>query len=240
MERSLPTRGRRRTLALGLGLLIASLPAFAQYHHGRGGGGGRFAQFRSARPAQMRYQNGERNQPAPIERRQAPMAQMRAQQPAPIERRTAPLGRGPKGEHLAQWMNQHSGLSPQQQQQALEREPGFRDLPPQTQQHMRNRLAQLDAMSPVERQRVLAHTEWMEHLTLQQRAEVRGPMEQLGSLPEDQRRAVARSFRELRDLPPDQRMAAMNSERYSWMNGNQRATLTNLLRIEPLLPPPGR
>ena len=40
-------------------------------------------------------------------------------------------------------MSQHRNLSPQQQQQALDREPGFRDLPQETQQRMHNRLAQL-------------------------------------------------------------------------------------------------
>jgi hypothetical protein len=67
---------------------------------------------------------------------------------------------------------------------------------------------------------------------------VSGALQQLGALPPAQRSVVARSFRELRDLPPDQRMAAMNSPRYAGqMNDVQRATLTNLLRIEPMLPP---
>jgi hypothetical protein len=50
---------------------------------------------------------------------------------------------------------------------------------------------------------------------------------------------VARSFRELRELPPAQRWSAMNSPRYAGqMNDAQRASLSNLLRVEPLLPPP--
>jgi ATP-dependent exoDNAse (exonuclease V) alpha subunit len=144
-------------------------------------------------------------------------------------------GRGPKGEHLAEWMNQHRELSPGQQQQALEKEPGFNQLPAQTQQRMRDRLAQLNAMSPEQRQRVLKNNEHMETLSPDQRGQVRGAMQQLGALPPDQRRAVARSFRELRDLPADQRSAAMSRLP---LNDAQRSTLGNLIRVEPLLPPP--
>jgi hypothetical protein len=144
---------------------------------------------------------------------------------------------GRNGEHLAQWMNQHSGLTLQQQEQALEREPGFRELPAQTQQRMRQRLAQLNAMPPQERQRILARTEVMERLSPEQRSQVRGAMQQLGSLPPYQRQEVSRSFRQLRELPPDQRMAAMDSYRYRSLNEAQRTTLTNLLQVEPMLPP---
>lgn len=179
------------------------------------------------------------------------------QQPAPIERRAPPatqppngavgphtggpnrtIGNGPKGEHLAEWMNRHSNLTLEQQQQALEREPGFHELPAQTQQRMRERLSQLNAMSPLERQRILDRTEAMERLSPEQRTQVRGAMQRLSSLPPDQRQMVARSFRELRQLPPNQRMAAMMSPRYSWMNPLQKSTLTNLIQVAPMLPPP--
>jgi hypothetical protein len=143
--------------------------------------------------------------------------------------------RAPKGEHLAEWMNQHSGLSLAQQQQALQREPGFRELPPQTQQRELDRLAQLNAMSPQQRDRLIRNNEHLELLTPDQRGQVRGAMQQLGALPPDQRRVVARNFRELRDLPPEQRASAMSRMP---LNDAQRATLGNLLRVEPLLPPP--
>ena len=187
-----------------------------------------------------------------------------AQAPAPIERRappsnyrlpaTPPTGRaagrnagpertpahGPHGEHLAQWMSQHSALSPDQQQQALGHEPGFEALAPDTQQRMRQRLLQLDAMSPERRQRLLARNEAMERLTPNQRAEVRGALGQLGSLPPEQRHAVAHTFRALRDLPAEQRLQAYNSGRFGPpLNDAQRSILLNLLRVEPMLPPPG-
>jgi hypothetical protein len=142
-----------------------------------------------------------------------------------------------KGEHLGDWMARHSSLSPAQQQQALEREPGFRQLTPEQQQRERDQLARLNAMPPDQRQRTLERTEAMERLSPEQRVQVRSAMQQLGSLPPDQRQVVAKSFRELRGLAPDQRYAALNSARYSNLSPQQRATLDNLIRVEPMLPP---
>ncbi len=176
----------------------------------------------------------QEGQPAPIERR-PPAGVMVRPGGVPEQHLVGPNGRR-GGEHLPEWMNQHQGMTLEQQQQALDREPGFRELPQQTQLRMHQRLAELNAMSPIQRQRLLEHTEAMERLDPVQRSEVRGAMRQLGSLPPDQRRQVVRSFRELRMLPPDQRMGAMNSPRYGWMTYEQRTTLTNLLQIAPMLP----
>ena len=175
---------------------------------------------------------GQQQKPAPIERR--PPAQA---QPADTGQQhlVGPNGRR-GGEHLAEWMNQHQGMTLEQQQQALDQEPGFLELPAQTQQRMHERLAQLNAMTPLQRQRLLEHTEAMERLTLGQRSQVREAMQRLGSLPIDQRRQVMRSFRELRQLPPNQRMVVMMSMRYSWMNTAQREALTRLIQVEPMLP----
>ncbi len=125
----------------------------------------------------------------------------------------------------------------EQQQSALDREPGFRELPLATQIQMHQRLAQLNAMTPEMRARTLAHSEAMERLNPAQRSQVRGAMEQLGSLPMEQRRQVIRSFRELRMLPPGERFGVMNSPRYGWLNYAQKTVLTNLIVIAPLLPP---
>ena len=179
---------------------------------------------------------GQQQAPAPIERRAPPATQPTNGAGGPHSGPNRANGNGRRGEHLPEWMNQHRGLTLEQQQQALEREPGFRELPSPTQQRMRERLSQLSAMSPQERERIVDRTEVMERLSPEQRTQVRGAMQQLGSLPPNQRQMVARSFRELRQLPPNQRMAAMNSERYRWMNEEQRTTLTNLIQVAPMLP----
>lgn len=198
--------------------------------------------------AQLRHrQQGimqREQQAAPVVRQPPAAPQPMGGQPAPVVRRDVPPMAGqarriPDSGHLGQWMNQHSNLTPAEQQQALQREPGFRELPAQTQQRYIERLAQLNAMPAGERQKMLARNEWMEHLNPDQRAQVRGATEELGALPPDQRGVVARSFRQLRELPPEQRGAAMNSERYrGQMNPAQLDALRNLIRVAPLMPPP--
>jgi hypothetical protein len=142
-------------------------------------------------------------------------------------------------EHLAEWMDRHSNMPLEQQQRALQNEPGFHDLPPQTQQRMLDRLSRLNNMPPDQRRRILERNEVMEHLTPNQRQQVRGAMQQLGALPTDRRRVVARAFRDLRDMPPAQRQATLNSESFrSQFSDTERGTLSNLLAVEPLLPPP--
>jgi len=214
-------------------LACASLGAFGQ-HGGQRGGGARPAPVIRRAPAAGLRGSAVQQRPAPIERR-APGA-------APVVRGApggAMVGANPvaKGEHLGDWMSRHSNLSPAQQQQALERSPDFRQLPPDQQQRERNQLARLNAMPQDQRQRTLERTEMMERLSPDQRVQVRGAMQQLGALPPDQRQMVARSFRELRGLPPEERVAAMNSARYGYLNPAQRATLNNLIRVEPMLPP---
>lgn len=201
-----------------------------------------YAEHRGFAPQyQAQYQGSGQQQetPAPIERR-PPAAKpwgSSGERPAMASPNRS-ITNGHHGEHLPEWMNRHSGLTLQQQQVALEREPGFRELPPPTQQRMLQRLSQLNAMSPEERERILDRNEAMERLSLDQRSQVRGAMEQLGSLPPDQRHMVARSFREIRELPPEQRMAIVNSGSYGWMNEAQRSTLIHLIRVAPMLPPP--
>ena len=179
---------------------------------------------------QNRGFGGQQQMPAPIERLPA-----RPGRPAGERQLVGPNGRR-GGEHLPEWMNQHSGMTLEQQQQALDREPGFRELPVPTQMQMHQRLAQLNAMTPEMRARTLAHTEAMERLNPVQRSQVRGAMQQLGSLPMDERRQVIRSFRELRMYPPEQRFGVMNSPRYGWLNYAERTVLTNLIVVAPMLP----
>lgn len=147
-------------------------------------------------------------------------------------------GPKPNQEHLAQWMQHHQNLTPEQQQRALENEPGFRQLPPQTQQRMRERLAQLNSMSPNQRSRTLERAEWMEQLNAQQKGEVRGAMAQLGRLPDDRRRIVARAFRDLRAMPQSQRQAYLSSDYLQrQLSPPERETLMHLMAVEPMLPP---
>ncbi len=171
--------------------------------------------------------NGMNQQPA----RQSPQQSFWRQQPN---------GMGPnstRGEHLQQWMQQHNSLTTQDQQRALQREPGFNQLPQQTQQRMLDRLQRLNSMPPKQRERTLQRSEQMERLSPVQRGEVRSAMGELGALSQDRRRAVARTFRELRPMSPDQRNQFLNSPAFrQQFNDQERGTLENLLTVSPMLP----
>jgi hypothetical protein len=144
-----------------------------------------------------------------------------------------------KNEHLLQWIDRHSNLTPEQRQQAFEQEhPGFRNLPPEKQQQLRARLAELNAMPPAKLKHLLEWNETMERLTPAQRLQVNKATQQLAALPKDQHLYVARTFRGLRELPPEQRKAVLSSDRFAHLNSAERATLNSLMAVEPLLPPP--
>ena len=156
-------------------------------------------------------------------------------EPEPAQRREGAMGA--HGEHLAQWMNQHAGLTPEQQQTALEREPGFHDLPTQTQQRMRERLSQLDSMPPAQRSRVIQRTEAMERLTPDQRGEVRHAMSQLSDLPPERRHAVERTFRSMRLLTPQQQSVYLqNPAVRGAFSEREFVALNSLIGVSPLLP----
>jgi hypothetical protein len=144
-----------------------------------------------------------------------------------------------KNEHLLQWIDRHSNLTPEQQLQAFGQEhPGFRSLPPEKQQQLRARLAELNAMPPAKRKHLLEWNETMARLNPAQRSQVNNAMKQLAALPQDQHLYVARTFRGLRELPPEQRKAVLSSDRFDHLNNAERATLNSLMAVESLLPPP--
>lgn len=172
---------------------------------------------------------------APIVR-QAPSASAAQPMNAPPKPAASPTK-----EHLPEWMERHRDLTPQQQQQALQNEPGFRQLPAATQQRMLSRLAQLNAMAPQQRRQLLERAEEMEHLNPDQRQQVRGAMAELGRLPAERRRIVARAFRDLRMMPVNQRQAYLSSEYlHRELSPQERITLGDLMAVEPLLPQTNR
>src|ERR1700677_1379044 len=69
--------------------------------------------------------------------------------------------------HLGTWLQQHGNLPPEQQEKALESEPGFSRLAPETQQKLIDRLRQINRMPPKQRQRTVDHIEAMERLSPQ-------------------------------------------------------------------------
>ena len=136
--------------------------------------------------------------------------------------------------HLGTWLQRHQNLTPEQQEKALQSEPGFKELPPETQQRLLNRLQQLNRMPPEQRQRMLDHIEAMEHLTPQMRQQVRASIQDFRTLPPDRQRLVRKAFRDLREYPPEQRTAMMNSPKFqAQFSPQERSILGNILAVEP-------
>lgn len=176
--------------------------------------------------------------PAQPDRHPAPVVRMSPSMQRPSGQPGNRPNAVPRGAHLGQWMQQHNNLSAQQQERALEHEPGFSQLPQQTQQRMVQRLDRLNSMPEQKRERVISRGEALERMTPQQRGSVRNAMGELGALPQDRRRQVARSFRELRNMPPEQRNSILSSPEYrQQFSDEERGTLGNLLSVGPLLPP---
>jgi hypothetical protein len=142
--------------------------------------------------------------------------------------------------HLGTWLQRHGNLPPEQQEKALQNEPGFNSLPPETQQKLLNRLRQINQMPPNQRQRTVDHIEALERLTPQMRQQVHTSMQQLHALPEDRQRLVKKAFRDLRAYPPEQRAAMMNSGQFqSQFTPQERGILGNILAAEPYQPERG-
>jgi phage-related protein len=136
--------------------------------------------------------------------------------------------------HLGAWLQRHRSLSPQDQERALESEPGFNRLPPETQQKLLDRLHQINRMPPEQRQRTVDHIEALEHLTPQRRQQVRASFQDFHALPVDRQRMVRKAFRDLREYPPEQRQAMMNSGQFqAQFTPQERGILSNILAVEP-------
>jgi hypothetical protein len=139
--------------------------------------------------------------------------------------------------HLGTWLQRHGNLSPEEQEKALQNEPGFQQLSPETQQKLLNRLRQINRMPPNQRQRTVDQIEAMEHLTPQRRQQVRASVQEFHALPVDRQRLVKKAFRDLREYPPEQREAMMNSSQFqAQFSPQERNILGNILAVEPYQP----
>jgi hypothetical protein len=145
-------------------------------------------------------------------------------------------GTAPPG-HLGSWLNQHSNLPVQGQQQLLRNDPSFKNLPQSDQQRLMQQLQQVNQLPEQERQRRLARAETIERMSPQDRMQLNQSTRQLSTLAPDRQTIVKRAFRDLRGVPLDQRQTVLNSQRYQGQFSNEeRGILGNLLRAEPYQP----
>jgi len=141
------------------------------------------------------------------------------------------------GGHAGDWLRRYQGLSPSEQERALQSDPAFRRLPPERQQLLRQRLHHFASLPPEQQQRMLNRMETWEHLTPGQKQQARELFGRMQQLPSDRRRMVTTAVRDLRAMPPGQREAIIDSNRFRGMFSlEERDIMRGATRL-PLAPP---
>lgn len=186
----------------------------------------RFAQ--TARPSQAAHAPAPQSRPMPEIRSGTRPEQQGAGRPGQQS------AQRPGQQHLPEWWSNHRAMTPSQREDALRREPGFRNLPSDQQQRLINRLHTFEERSPEQQQRILQRNENFERLSPERKQEVRGASQALSQMSPDRQQVVRHAFQQLRRMPPQQRQQLLNSGVYGGQFSSQeRTVLGNLLAIEP-------
>jgi hypothetical protein len=155
----------------------------------------------------------------------------------PVQGRQAAPKPYPGQGHAGDWLRRYRGLSPGEQERALQNDPGFRRLSPERQQLLRQRLQHFLSLPPQQQQRMLNRMETWEHLTPGQKQQAREVFGRLRQLPADRQRMVTTAVRDLRAMPPGQREQIIDSNRFKGMfSPEERDIMRGATRL-PLAPP---
>jgi hypothetical protein len=141
------------------------------------------------------------------------------------------------GGHAGDWLRRYKGMSPGEQERALQNDPAFRRLSPEHQQLLRQRLHHFASLPPEQQQRMLNRMETWEHLTPGQKQQARALFGRMQQLPSDRRRMVTTAVRDLRAMPPGEREQIIDSNRFrSVFSPEERDIMRGATRL-PLAPP---
>ena len=141
------------------------------------------------------------------------------------------------GGHAGDWLRRYKGMSPGEQERALQSDPAFRRLSPERQQLLRQRLHHFASLPPEQQQRMLNRMETWEHLTPGQKQQARALFGRMQQLPSDRRRMVSTAVRDLRAMPPGEREQIIDSNRFrSVFSPEERDIMRGATRL-PLAPP---
>jgi Protein of unknown function (DUF3106) len=159
----------------------------------------------------------------------------------PVQARPAQMPNHPQPHpgqgHAGDWLRRYKGMSPSEQERALQSDPGFRRLSPERQQLLRQRLHHFASLPPEQQQRMLNRMETWEHLTPGQKQQAREVFGRLRQLPPDRQRMVTTAVRDLRAMPPGQREQIIDSHRFqSVFSPQERDIMRGATRL-PLAPP---
>ena len=129
------------------------------------------------------------------------------------------------GPHAGQWLREHGDDPPEKQMKELQSDPNFRRLSPERQQQFINRLNRLNSMPAQRREQTLNELDVIEHMTPQQRERARGLFSDLRRMPDERQRAVGSALRDLRIMSPEDRQRTIDSEDYRRNYSDQERNL---------------
>jgi len=205
---------------LSLLLLAAMLPATSQARPVLSAAEGLF-QDAPSRPGERRgFRDSDRRAPRP-----------RGQ----LDRRGAPL---PPPWLLQQMMD----VPADQQQQALESNPLFRELSPDSQERMRNSLRRFQELPPDRREELLGRIRRFQQMPPARQQELIERQRRFRELPPDERQRIEQRFDAFRRLSPEQRERAREiySSRWRSLSPDRRRALMDEFRRLRALPPDER
>lgn len=168
---------------------------------------------------------------SPSPQRLLPQSQASPQKnPGPGKKKNAQ----PPVHRMGEWLEAHQNLPLDQQEKALENDPGFKKLPPARQAALRERLRSFNSLTPEQRQRAFQRMNFMAGLTHAQREQIRQSQQQLQGLPEERRVMIHKALRHLRQMDAQQRAEVMQSERFkSTFSDQEQGILKQLSAINP-------
>ncbi len=138
------------------------------------------------------------------------------------------------GPHRGEWLRQHQNQPLQEQERALRNDPSFRQLSPERQQQLVNRLRDFNSRPPEQRQRMLERMETFEHLPQPQRERLRSLYGEMRGLPESRRMAVRQAARQLGGMHPADRERLLHSPQFQRNFSPQEQNLVRgLVQLEP-------
>lgn len=157
------------------------------------------------------------------------LPQAQGKNSGPAKKKTA------QPEHrMGEWLEAHKNLPPDQQEKALESDPGFKNLPPLQQAKLRDQLRRFNSLPPAQRERALIRMRFLAGLSPAQRAQIRQAQRELQGLPEDRRLMVHKAVRHLSQMDPQQRAEVMQSDRFkSTFSDQEQGILRQLAAINP-------
>lgn len=136
-----------------------------------------------------------------------------------------------------EWLSKSQGMSPAEQQKALNNDPGFQKLPPQRQQQLRKQLEDFNKLPPAEKDRVIKNMQWFASLPAEKQQRLRDMQGKLREVPDDRRRMMQTALRSLRQMDPAQREQVLSSDRFkSMFSDNERDILRGLAEFSPANP----